>query len=161
MQRVTDSVRQVGVPDGNLLLDLFVVQQRVGELLGAALDGTGVRPAEYAVYSQLGITGLSPGELTDRLGVTKSTLTGHLAALERRGHVRRRTRPEDGRSHRLELTAAGRRALERCRVRFRAALAAFEAALAVDADRARATLVAVDDALRRAVDLQRGSGPGG
>ena len=51
----TTPQRQVGAPDGNLVLDLFVLQQRIGELMELALAGTGVRPAEYAVYSQLGI----------------------------------------------------------------------------------------------------------
>ena len=89
------SRRQVGVEDGNLVLDLFVLHQRIGALLEHALRGTGVRPAEYAVYSQLGIDAMTPRLLSDRLGVTASTLTGHLAAIERRGHLRRDTDPDD------------------------------------------------------------------
>ena len=87
--------RQVGASDGNVLLDLFVLQQRIGELMEVALAGTGVRPAEYAVYSQLGIAAMTPRELGARLGVTPSTLTGHLTALERRGHARRTPNPDD------------------------------------------------------------------
>ena len=121
--------RQVGVSDGNVVLDLFVLQQRIAELMELALAGTGVRPAEYAVYSQLGIEPMTPRELGSRLGVTPSTLTGHLAALERRGHLRKVAHPEDRRSYRVELTGSGRRTLERCRTGFRSMLGRLEADL--------------------------------
>lgn len=148
----SDIGRLVGATDGNILLDLFVVEQRVGELLDAALTGTGVRAAEYAVFSQLGTDALTPGNLGARLGTTKSTLTGHLAALERRGHLRRRPHPEDGRSHLLELTAGGRRTLEECRTRFAATLAVFESELRHAPTTARAILLDVDKALARAIE---------
>lgn len=138
--------RQVGVADGNVVLDLFVLQQRIGELMEAALAGTGVRPAEYAVYSQLGIAAMTPRDLGARLGVTPSTLTGHLAALERREHVRRTANPADGRSTLVELTPSGRATLTTCRRGFRRMLAALETALPVPADEVRATLVRVDAA---------------
>lgn len=144
--------RLVGAADGNILLDLFVVDQRVGELLDVALTGTGVRAAEYAVFSQLGSGALTPGELGALLGTTKSTLTGHLRALERRGHLRRRPHPEDGRSHLLELTAGGRVALDACRTRFTAALAVFESELRHAPMIARTMLLDVDEALARAVE---------
>jgi DNA-binding MarR family transcriptional regulator len=148
--------RQVGAADGNVVLDLFVLQQRIGELMGSALAGTGVRPAEYAVYSQLGIAAMTPRDLGARLGVTPSTLTGHLAALERRGHARRTANPADGRSARVELTAAGRATLATCRRGFRRMLRAFEAALPVPPDDVRALLVGLDAAAADAVrDLAR------
>jgi DNA-binding MarR family transcriptional regulator len=145
------SRRQVGVEDGNLVLDLFVLHQRIGALLEQALRGTGVRPAEYAVYSQLGIDAMTPRLLSDRLGVTASTLTGHLAAIERRGHLRRDTDPDDRRSHLLTLTASGRATLEACRTRFRAAVEALYAGLDVDVDQARAILRDIDRAAEEAV----------
>ncbi len=143
--------RQVGVADGNVVLDLFVLQQRIGELMEAALAGTGVRPAEYAVYSQLGIAAMTPRELGARLGVTPSTLTGHLAALERRGHVERTANPADGRSSLVGLTREGRATLTRCRRGFRRMLAAFESALPMPPDELRATLLAVDAAAASAI----------
>lgn len=136
--------RQIGVPDGNLVLDLFVLHQRVGELMSATLDGTGVRPAEYAVYSQLGLAAMTPRELTARLGVTASTLTGHLAALQRRGHTRRRSNAADGRSYEVELTASGRRTLEACRLRFRSMLTRLDDAVEVDVTETRALLAHLD-----------------
>ena len=143
--------RQVGVEDGNLVLDLFVLQQRIGALLDDALRGTGVRPAEFAVYSQLGIDAMTPRELTARLGVTASTLTGHLAAIERRGHLRRETDPRDRRSRRLVLTRDGRRVLTTCRRRFRKAVDSLYAELEVDVDRAREVLREIDRAAERVI----------
>jgi DNA-binding MarR family transcriptional regulator len=145
------TARQVGAPDGNLVLDLFVLHQRIGALLDDALAGTGVRPAEYAVYSQLGIDAMTPRELTARLGVTASTLTGHLAAIEGRGHVRRRTDAADRRSRLLVLTASGRRTLEKCRGRFRAAIEALYDELDLDVDRAREVLREIDRAAAEVV----------
>ena len=136
--------RQVGVSDGNVVLDLFVLQQRIGELMELALAGTGVRPAEYAVYSQLGIDPMTPRELGSRLGVTPSTLTGHLAALERRGHVRKIAHPEDRRSYRVELTASGSRTLGLCRTGFQAMLARLEAGLARPVTEVREVLAGLE-----------------
>lgn len=143
--------RQVGAADGNVVLDLFVLQQRIGELMEVALSGTGVRPAEYAVYSQLGIAAMTPRELGARLGVTPSTLTGHLAALERRGHARRTANPADGRSALVELTLDGRAALTTCRRGFRRMLAALESALPVPPDEVRALLLTIDTAAAETV----------
>ena len=140
----TSPQRQVGAPDGNVVLDLFVLQQRIGELMELALAGTGVRPAEYAVYSQLGIAPMTPRELCSRLGVTPSTLTGHAEALARREHVTRVRDPHDGRSHRLELTPEGRRVLSECRRGFRRMLTRLTDALPVPHDEVRRTLAMLD-----------------
>ena len=140
----TSPQRQVGAPDGNVVLDLFVLQQRIGELMELALAGTGVRPAENAVYSQLGIAPMTPRELCARLGVTPSTLTGHAEALARREHVTRVRDPHDGRSYRLELTAEGRSVLTDCRRGFRRMLTRLTAALPVPHEEVRRTVAMLD-----------------
>src|ERR1044072_731745 len=61
--------RQLAVPGGNLILHLFVLQQRVGEFMEVALRGTDVRPSEFAVYSQLGESAMTPREISLRLGL--------------------------------------------------------------------------------------------
>src|SRR6478735_5134916 len=151
--------RQVGAADGNVVLDLFVLQQRIGELMELALDGTGVRPAEYAVYSQLGIAAMTPRELGARLGFTPSTLTGHLAAIERRAHVRKVPHPDDRRSYRVELTRAGRSTLARCRDGFRTMLAVLDQSLSPEVAQIRAALVQLDEAAATtATALRAGTG---
>ena len=95
---------------------------------------------------------MTPRELGARLGVTPSTLTGHLAALERRGHASRTPNPDDGRSARLALTAEGRRTLAAGRRGFRRVLRRFEGELPAPAAEVRAVLVALDAAARRVVE---------
>lgn len=143
--------RQVGRADGNLFLDLFVLNQRIGTLIEIALAPTGVRPVEYAVYSQLGIGPMAPTLLCERLGVSRSTMTGHLAALRRRGDTAREPDPADRRSHRVALTESGRRRLTECRPRFLDALRRLEASLDVDADEGRRLLALVDRAAEQAL----------
>lgn len=147
-----EETRQIGSPDGNLLLDLHILDQRIGRLVEAALVGTGVTPAEFAVYSQLGIAAMTPRQLSRRLGVKRSTLTGHLAALTRRGHLSRTANPSDARSYRIELTDAGRTCLETCRPAFRRALALFHDALGQDPGRIRAVLAKIDAAAATAIE---------
>jgi len=150
--------RQLAVPDGNLVLDLFVLHQRVAEFMEVALAGTGVRPSEFAVYSQLGVAGpMTPREISRRLGLTASTLSGILAAIERRGDVRRRDNPDDGRSYRVELTADGKDRLRACRTSFRKALRRLEQALPQPAAELRAGLLAIDGATREAISSLRSS----
>lgn len=151
------SERQLAVPEGNLILDLFVLQQRVGEFMEVALTGTGVRPSEFAVYSQLGFGPLTPREISQRLGLTASTLSGILGAIERRDDVRRLDNPDDGRSYRVELTADGKARLRTCRTAFRKALRRLDEELPRPAEELRAALLAIDTAARDAISGLRSS----
>src|SRR5258706_9796862 len=47
---------------------------------------------------------LTPSALAEAAGVTRGTMTGLLAGLERSGLVKRTVHPEDGRMHSIELT---------------------------------------------------------
>jgi DNA-binding MarR family transcriptional regulator len=153
---VARTQRQVGTPDGNIVLDLFVLHQRIGELMEVTLSGSGVRPAEYAVYSQLADDALTPSELCARLGVTPSTLTGHLRAMSQRGHISRTRDPADGRSYQVELTSSGRRTFERCRTSFRRMLAELDGSLPVEPAQVRITLATIDETAARVIDRWTG-----
>lgn len=150
-----ETQRQLAVADGNLMLDLYVLHQRVGEFMEVALAGTDVRPAEFAVYSQLGTDPMTPREISLRLGVTASTLSGILTAIERRGDIERVANPDDGRSYRVELTRAGSARLRRCRTAFQQALGALDDALPRSADELRAGLLTIDEATREAITRLR------
>ncbi|WP_296603355.1 MarR family transcriptional regulator [Nocardioides sp.] len=147
-----EQARQVGGPDGNVVLDLFVLHQRVGDLMEVALDGTGIRPAEYAVYSQLAAAALTPRELSARLGVTPSTLTGLLEALARREHIVRERDPADGRSYRVRLTDAGRDQHRNALGGFRRMLGRYESRLPVEPSVVRELLTTLDQTAARVVD---------
>jgi DNA-binding MarR family transcriptional regulator len=54
-------------------------------------------------------------ELADALGLDGSTVTRQLAALDRAGHIRRTTHPDDARSTVVTVTPAGRRAADALR----------------------------------------------
>jgi DNA-binding MarR family transcriptional regulator len=53
--------------------------------------------------------GISPGEVADILKVHKSTLTGVLQRLEKRGLIERKASPDDRRRSLVWLTAAGQK----------------------------------------------------
>jgi DNA-binding MarR family transcriptional regulator len=71
----------------------------------------------FDVLSALRRTGppheLSPGQLLAQTMVTSGTMTNRLNHLEQRGLVRRKPDPKDARSVRVQLTADGRRHVER------------------------------------------------
>jgi DNA-binding MarR family transcriptional regulator len=73
----------------------------------------GVTVAQSAALEALGVEGpMRLGDLGRRLGIAPSTLTRNLARLEEAGLVDRRPDPEDARSAKVGLTAAGRRAAQ-------------------------------------------------
>lgn len=116
-EKSVPATRQVGQPGGNFVLDLYALNQRIGVLLESVLAGQGMTAAEYAVYGQLDVAPMTPTQLSQRLGVRASALSGHLAVLQRRGHTRRAVDTSDRRSYRLELTprAVGfSRSVNRC-----------------------------------------------
>lgn len=140
---------------GTIALDIFVLDQRLGALLQATMAGADLRPSEYALYSTLFTRSMTPGELSQTLGVPPSTLSGHLAEMQRRGHVRRERNPRDGRSFEIELSESGVAAVERSRASFVTAVAAIERNLNRDIDEIRDVLAEVADALSTALNDQR------
>jgi DNA-binding MarR family transcriptional regulator len=83
--------------------------------LAAAVEPTGLSLPAYVALSVLrSHDGLSNAQLARRSLVTPQSMSEAITQLVERGYVRRRAHPEHGRVIRTELTAAGRRALERC-----------------------------------------------
>jgi DNA-binding MarR family transcriptional regulator len=83
--------------------------------LSAAVEPSGLTLPAYTALSVLRAQdGLSNAQLARRTLVTPQSMSEALALLVDRGYVRRRAEPGHGRIIRIELTAAGRRALERC-----------------------------------------------
>lgn len=135
----------------SLSFDVFAVSQRLGAYLDRALAGTGIRPAEYAVYSLMLEAGpRTPSELAAMLGVPPSTLSTYLAAMLARGDARRIPNPADGRSVRVVLTDRGRAVVRRVNPPFSDAQRTLEASLDRPVDEVRATLLELGEAIERA-----------
>ena len=80
-----------------------------------AIEPDGLTLPAYTALSVLRAQdGLSNAQLARRSLVTPQSMSEVLTLLVELGYVRRRAEPSHGRILRTELTAAGRRALERC-----------------------------------------------
>ena len=92
----------------SLLFEVFALNQSVGRLLGGAMAGGPLTPAEYALYSAIfELEAASPTAIADRLGMPLTTLVDRLREAEARGHARRLPNPADRRSHLVVLSASG------------------------------------------------------
>ncbi|MEU2779939.1 MarR family transcriptional regulator [Streptomyces sp. NPDC007162] len=85
--------------------------ERLMALAGVPLDRAAVALLRQVADSEP----LRPGELAQRLGVEASHVTRTVQQLQRSGHVTRVPDPDDRRAQRIELTDAGRGAVERVR----------------------------------------------
>ena len=110
----------------SLLFDLFAANQRVRSLLTAAMEGAGLKPDEYAVYSALfEFEPISPTEIAAIVGMPPTTLSHYVRAMRERGHLGERRNPQDSRSRVLSLTVSGRRAHRRANQAFEEAYRRF------------------------------------
>ncbi|WP_416981695.1 MarR family winged helix-turn-helix transcriptional regulator [Streptomyces sp. T028] len=84
---------------------------RLMAMAGVPLDRAAVALLRQVADSEP----LRPGELAQRLGVEASHVTRTVQQLQRSGYVTRVPDPDDGRAQRIELTDAGREAIDRVR----------------------------------------------
>jgi DNA-binding MarR family transcriptional regulator len=76
----------------------------------------GLEPAAYSVLTAVRIArACRVTDLAATLGMSKSAVSGHVAALQRLGLVERRRTGDDERSHPVALTEEGMRRVERAR----------------------------------------------
>jgi DNA-binding MarR family transcriptional regulator len=92
----------------SLLFEVFALGQEVRRLLGAAMAGAPLDPADYAFVSAVfEDEAPTPTAVARRLGMPLSTVVDQVQRFERRGHLRRMPNPADGRSYVVTLTADG------------------------------------------------------
>ncbi|MFE7650517.1 MarR family winged helix-turn-helix transcriptional regulator [Streptomyces phaeoluteigriseus] len=84
---------------------------RLMALAGVPLDRAAVALLRQVADSEP----LRPGELAQRLGVEASHVTRTVQQLQKSGYVTRVPDPDDGRAQRIQLTGAGREAIDRVR----------------------------------------------
>jgi DNA-binding MarR family transcriptional regulator len=108
----------------NVLLQMFRTSLAVRELMLAAVEGTGITSAQYAVLGTIAaFRSISPTELASRLRVPPTTISRHVAELVAAGLAVRAPNPSDRRSYLLELTDEGRRVVRTIAPRIRGLLA--------------------------------------
>jgi MarR family transcriptional regulator, organic hydroperoxide resistance regulator len=119
-------------------------------VIDRVVEGSGLLGSEYAVASWLNVVErATPGELSQQLGITPTTLSAVLDRLVRKKQIRRVRHPEDGRSYLLELTPKGKATNARNAARFERELAALRAHLDGDPEEILAALRVLEDALRK------------
>ena len=115
----------------SLFFDLFVLGQRVRELLAVAMATSPLRAEEYAIYSVVfEDEAVSPTSMAAQLAMPLTTVVDAIRTMERRGHARRMPNPRDRRSYLVVLTGDGLRAHADAHDRFDVAYQAFVAELA-------------------------------
>jgi DNA-binding MarR family transcriptional regulator len=84
----------------------------ITRLYDAKLRPHGLRATQFSILTALALRGPMPmGELAERLGLERTTLTRSAALLEKRGWITS-DRSSDRRERPIKLTASGRRKLE-------------------------------------------------
>ena len=133
----------------NVLFDVWLVSRAVHALIDEAIRPSGLLADEFAIYSVLvSDAAMTPSELAEWMAAPPTTVSSHIKRFERRGHVRRGPHPDDRRSYRLELTAAGREAHQTAGALFRPALDRVDELLGERAEETRQSLLQ----LRRIAD---------
>ena len=87
-----------------LLFQIFRTHQLTAKLVTRALEPTGLRGDDYAVYSYLLHGPMTLTDLANGTGMPLTTAAGYVKRFEDKGHLVRSPNPEDGRSQLLELT---------------------------------------------------------
>ncbi len=75
-----------------------------GRLVQRALEPTGIRGDDYAVYSYLLRGPMTLTELAEGTGMPLTTTSGYVRRFEEKGHVIKTPNPSDGRSRLIALT---------------------------------------------------------
>lgn len=147
------------VHEEQILFNVFLVEQQVGEVLNRALQDTGLTATEFALYGVLamGADPLTPSELADQLRIPRSTLTGYLNAMDKRGHLTRLPNPVDGRSAYIALTPTGEETQQTAARAARSLFVELDQRLGDDLADVRRSLVRLYDALDESISA---GGPG-
>lgn len=93
---------------------ILMLLERLGRLMNGRGHELGLKPVQWEALRYLSRANRfsrTPSGLTAYLGSTKGTVSQTLIALEKKALIRKRVVADDRRAVRLELTAAGRRAL--------------------------------------------------
>jgi DNA-binding MarR family transcriptional regulator len=132
----------------NVLFDVWLVSRATTAALDVALAPSGLTSDEFAIYSVLTTTdAMTPSDLARWMAAPPTSMSSYVKRFEARGHVVRVANPGDGRSYRLQLTAAGRAAHRAAGKLFLPVLAHVERSLEQPAPTVREALQSLHRAL--------------
>ena len=115
---------------GAIVQELFVAARYGWELARQALIAEGVDPDAYGALSFVGtLQPVTRTELTEAMGLRRTTLRDLVARLIERGHVHEEPNPRDGRSTLLTLTPEGQQIFDQGLPVFQRVLAQIDGAL--------------------------------
>ncbi len=136
----------------NVLFRLFILGQLANDLLDQAMIRMNLNPNDFAVQSAIrAFQPITPTRLAGLLGMPPTTLSSHLARLERRRQIKRRRNPADGRSSLVEVTKLGDRNVVAAFPALRGSIALINEHLDYSADDLELALDRLEDALRAAL----------
>jgi DNA-binding MarR family transcriptional regulator len=96
-------------PERSLVLDVYAAYHKSGQIVEAAVEGTGIGPEDFAFVSIVGTREpVTPTAISREFGHSLSTVLFRAGRNVDLGFVERVANPEDGRSFLLRLTPAGR-----------------------------------------------------
>ncbi len=139
----------------SVILELHSADRIVRAIVYEELDRVGLRPNLLAILALIDLhQPLTPTELAYETGVAPTTLRDMVNEMVERGHVRRQENKEDGRSHFLEVTAAGHRFIAQAGSAIRAAEERIERELGMKLEELRQPLSRLRRAAREALVQQ-------
>lgn len=112
----------VAPPEAPVVDSVLMALISVGRLMRQRVDGDDVDPGTFWLLKTLSAQPMRVTELAGCTNLDTSTVSRHVAQLDRLGLVERSPDPDDGRAHRVELSARGRERLEEAFRRRRALL---------------------------------------
>jgi DNA-binding MarR family transcriptional regulator len=108
--------RRPWLPEASLSQEVYSTGQLMAVLVSAELEKVGVVPRLFSFLGWIDVLQpVTPGTLAAETGMPPTTIRDYVRELTERGVVRKRRNPDDGRSYLLELTAQGRRVVDRAR----------------------------------------------
>ncbi|MFC7362179.1 MarR family winged helix-turn-helix transcriptional regulator [Nocardioides astragali] len=97
--------------DVDVTFMVWLTSRATTDLVDSVLAPAGLDGDEFAIYSVLtAAPSITPTELARWMAAPPTTVSSYVKRFEARGHVEREPNPDDGRSYRIKLTPAGRRA---------------------------------------------------
>ena len=94
-----------------LLINTWIASELVDTVLARNLAEDGIDSSFYGTLSVIGVWGpLTPSDVAEKTGTPLTTVSDRLRRMVAAGDVERVAHPDDGRSHRVQLTKAVERA---------------------------------------------------